>query len=84
MAEIIGEGLWLTVGETGQGARRRAVLTNYVHPQVESQQVLGGKVDAGHLKFQKIINSDEIILWGLAREKFLFDRDRAKGVQVAV
>ena len=46
----------------------------------------GGKVDAdaGHLKFQKLINSDEIILSGLAHEKFLFAGDRAEGVQVAV
>ena len=42
----------------------------------------GGKVDAGHLKFQKIINSDEIILLGLAQEKFLFSGDRTEGVEV--
>ena len=42
----------------------------------------GGKVDAGHLKFQKIINSDEIILLGLAQEKFLFSGDRTEEVEV--
>ena len=44
----------------------------------------GGKVDAGYLKFQKLINSDEIILSGLAHAKFLFAGDRAEEVQVAV
>lgn len=84
MAEIIAVRPWLTVGEVGETADR-AGLTNDVHPQVESHKVLGGKVDGGHLKFQKIINSNEIILWWLVvREELLFHRDRAKVGELGV
>lgn len=58
MAEIMGVRLGLTVGEV-EGA---VALPNYVHAEVESHKVLGRKVDSGHLKFEKIINSNEIIL----------------------
>lgn len=74
MAEIIAVGLWLTVGEVGEGVGGTAV-PNDVHPQVESHEVLGGKVDSGHLEFQKVINSNEIILWLAVHKELLFDRD---------
>jgi len=59
---------WLTVGEVFEVicGDHGAVLSDNVHAQVESHQVLGGKVDGGNLKFQKIINSNEIILGWLA------------------
>jgi len=81
VAEIIIVRLWLTGGEGGESG---AVLTDDVHPQVESHKVLGGgKVDGGHLKFQKIINSNEIILrWLAVREELLFNRDSTKVVEL--
>lgn len=49
MTEIIIVRLWQTGGQVGESARG-AVLTDDVHPQVESHKVLGGgKVDGGHL-----------------------------------
>jgi len=81
MTEIIIVRFLLTGGHVGESIAGGVVVTDDVHPQVESHKVLGGcKVDGGHLKFQKIINSNEIILWWwlAVREELLFDRDGTK------
>jgi len=81
MTEIIIVRFWLTGGHIGESIACGALVTDDVHPQVESHKVLRGcKVDGGHLKFQKIINSNEIILWWwlAVREELLFHRDSTK------